>query len=50
MNLIPTDENGKSDPYFEISYLGKTKKSEVINDTLNPIYNQILIIEDIPFI
>ena len=50
MNLVPTDENGKSDPYFKISYLGRTKKSEIISDTLNPIYNQILIMENIPFV
>jgi len=35
-DLEALDDNGFSDPYFEISYCGKTEKTHRINRTLNP--------------
>lgn len=38
-DLIPGDDNGKSDPYLELTYYGKTVTTEIIQESLNPIYN-----------
>lgn len=37
-NLIPADSDGNSDPYYSIEYYGCEEKSEVIEDSLNPVY------------
>ena len=38
-NLIPADDDGASDPYYVLEYYGIEEKSEVIYDSLNPVYN-----------
>ena len=36
-DLVPADSDGTSDPYCMISYCGVEKKTEIIDDTLNPV-------------
>ncbi|KAL5473226.1 hypothetical protein EMCRGX_G027680 [Ephydatia muelleri] len=46
-NLSPTDKNGFSDPYVEIALLPsshKKLKTHVINHTLNPVFNEELLL------
>lgn len=46
-NLIPGDDNGKSDPYCQVEYYGKKGRSVTIDDSLNPIYNRRIVLEDV---
>lgn len=39
--LLPADSDGTSDPYFKLNYCGSEIKSDVIDDTLNPVNNII---------
>lgn len=41
-DLLPADSDGTSDPYFKINYCGVELKSEVIEDTLNPVIFQLI--------
>ena len=34
---MPADSDGTSDPFFKLNYCGVEIKSEVIEDTLNPV-------------
>jgi hypothetical protein len=43
--LIPLDEEGTSDPFFECIYLQKNAFSSTKDETLNPIYFEKLMIE-----
>jgi len=38
-NLINTDSTGCSDPYVRVAVEGRTKRTEVINDNLNPCWD-----------
>ena len=40
INLKSMDINGKSDPYVKISGIGQAVKTNVINNNLNPIWNE----------
>ncbi|XP_023819286.1 myoferlin [Oryzias latipes] len=46
-NLCPMDHNSFSDPYAHVSFLHMSKTTHVIQNTLNPIWDQTLIFEDI---
>ena len=39
-NLLPMDDDGKSDPYVRITVEGVQKASIVRNETLNPVWNE----------
>ena len=39
-NLIPSDNEGTSDPFIAISYYGNEAVSNVIEQTLNPVWNE----------
>lgn len=41
-DLIPSDGTGTSDPFITVSYMGKECSSEVIEQTLNPVWHQRL--------
>ena len=43
-NLLATDDNGVSDPFVVVNYYGVEKKTQVIDDTLNPVINLITLI------
>lgn len=47
-NIIPGDDDGKSDPFLAATYFGNTQKTEVIKESLNPIYNTRLFLEAVP--
>jgi Ca2+-dependent lipid-binding protein len=47
-NLIPADSDGTSDPYVEVNYYGRKAKTQVIDDSINPIYNTRLVIDNVP--
>lgn len=42
-DLLPADSDGTSDPYFKINYCGVELKSEVIEDTLNPVIFRLIL-------
>ena len=46
-NLIPMDQNGASDPYVVVRIMGSSsrQKTKVIESTLNPTWNEKLIID-----
>ncbi|CAB1341783.1 unnamed protein product [Coregonus sp. 'balchen'] len=46
-NLIAMDRDSFSDPYAHVSFLHVSKTTEVIRATLNPIWDQTLIFNDI---
>ena len=46
-NLLPGDENGTSDPFLTATYYGQTVNTETIDDTLNPLFNQRIILKNI---
>lgn len=46
-NLLPGDENGTSDPFLTATYYGQTVKTETIEDTLNPLFNQRIVMKNI---
>lgn len=39
-DLIPSDEEGTSDPFIVVSYNGNEARSSVIDKSLNPIWNE----------
>jgi len=39
-NLIPSDNEGTSDPFIAVSYYGNESVSNVIEQTLNPVWNE----------
>ncbi|XP_072122859.1 myoferlin-like isoform X4 [Mobula birostris] len=45
--LLPTDRSNLADPYIQMSFLYQSKMTEVIKGTVNPTWDQTLIIEDI---
>uniref|UniRef100_M3ZLA4 Myoferlin n=1 Tax=Xiphophorus maculatus TaxID=8083 RepID=M3ZLA4_XIPMA len=46
-NLCAMDKDSFSDPYAHVSFLHVSKTTEVIRTTLNPMWDQTLIFEDI---
>ncbi|XP_040034731.2 myoferlin [Gasterosteus aculeatus] len=46
-NLCAMDKNSFSDPYAHVSFLHVSKTTEVVRFTLNPLWDQTLIFEDI---
>ncbi|XP_008284661.1 myoferlin isoform X2 [Stegastes partitus] len=46
-NLCAMDNNSFSDPYAHVSFLHVSQTTEVIQNTLNPTWDQTLIFEDI---
>lgn len=47
-DLIPGDECGNSDPFITMNYYGKKQKTPVVEDSINPIFNCRLVLEDVP--
>ncbi|XP_039632392.1 myoferlin-like [Polypterus senegalus] len=46
-NLMALDKGSFSDPYAHVSFLHRSKTTEIINKTLNPTWDQTLIFDDI---
>ena len=40
--IVAADSNGKSDPYVEITFSGKTLKTSTVQDTTNPTFDEYL--------
>ncbi|XP_041427025.1 myoferlin-like [Xenopus laevis] len=45
--LTPMDRDSFSDPYAHVSFLYQSKRTEIINCTLNPTWDQTLVFSDI---
>uniref|UniRef100_A0A803JZU6 C2 domain-containing protein n=1 Tax=Xenopus tropicalis TaxID=8364 RepID=A0A803JZU6_XENTR len=45
--LAPMDRDSFSDPYAHVSFLHKSLRTEIINSTLNPTWDQTLVFSDI---
>lgn len=41
-SLIPLDEDGSSDPFFNFSFMNAEVSSSLKNDTLNPNYLEVI--------
>ena len=37
-HLVAADDNGASDPYVRVSYMGETRVSSVVQRSLNPCW------------
>lgn len=48
-NLLSADLNGLSDPYVVLAYKSQRKSTRVINFTLNPVWNESLLLRSISF-
>ncbi|XP_072851425.2 myoferlin isoform X2 [Pogona vitticeps] len=46
-NLLALDKDSFSDPYAHVSFLHRSKTTEIIHSTLNPTWDQTLIFDDI---
>uniref|UniRef100_A0A671LQH0 Myoferlin-like n=1 Tax=Sinocyclocheilus anshuiensis TaxID=1608454 RepID=A0A671LQH0_9TELE len=46
-NLLPMDKDSFSDPYVHVSFLHVSKTTEIVKSSLNPIWDQTLIFDDI---
>ncbi|XP_053166720.1 myoferlin isoform X2 [Hemicordylus capensis] len=46
-NLMALDKDSFSDPYGHVSFLHRSKTTEIIHSTLNPTWDQTLIFDDI---
>lgn len=47
--MVPGDSDGTSDPYVKLKILNQEKKTSVKNDTLNCIWNENLVFDNVPF-
>ncbi|XP_072409909.1 myoferlin-like [Chiloscyllium punctatum] len=45
--LLPTDISSSADPYVQVSLLHQSKRTDIIRGTLNPIWDQTLIFEEV---
>ncbi|XP_043537059.1 myoferlin-like, partial [Chiloscyllium plagiosum] len=45
--LLPTDISSSADPYIQVSLLHQSKRTDIIRGTLNPIWDQTLIFEEV---
>ncbi|XP_048474447.1 myoferlin-like [Rhincodon typus] len=45
--LLPTDNNSSADPYIQVSLLHQSKRTDIVRGTLNPIWDQTLIFEEV---
>ncbi|XP_078285160.1 myoferlin-like [Rhinoraja longicauda] len=45
--LLPMDRSSLADPYIQMSFLYQSRKTDVIKGTVNPTWDQTLIVEDI---
>lgn len=43
--MLAGDETGSSDPFVEAYFYGSKTRSKIINETLNPIWNEKLELE-----
>ncbi|MCQ2817643.1 MAG: hypothetical protein MJ252_10295 [archaeon] len=48
--LLPADSNGKSDPYVQIDWDDRPQKTEVKKSTVNGIWNEKLVLYNLPFV
>ncbi|XP_036294466.1 myoferlin isoform X5 [Pipistrellus kuhlii] len=46
-NLMPLDKDSFSDPYAHVSFLHRSKTTEIIHCTLNPTWDQTIIFDEI---
>uniref|UniRef100_A0A6I8NEY4 Myoferlin n=1 Tax=Ornithorhynchus anatinus TaxID=9258 RepID=A0A6I8NEY4_ORNAN len=46
-NLIALDKDSFSDPYAHVSFLHRSKTTEIIHSTLNPTWDQTLIFDEV---
>ncbi|XP_028415074.1 myoferlin-like [Dendronephthya gigantea] len=47
-NLLPSDPNGLADPYVQLSFGPRSATSKIIFKKLNPTWDQMLVLENVP--
>uniref|UniRef100_UPI00398F19C0 myoferlin-like n=1 Tax=Pristiophorus japonicus TaxID=55135 RepID=UPI00398F19C0 len=45
--LLPTDRGSSADPYIQMSFLYHSKRTDVVKGTVNPTWDQTLILDEI---